>query len=197
MIFERHIKSARKMFHALPILGLMLCMMPAAVSARAQTLAGRWAASGKPLENGEVQKGILELKQDGDKLSGTLQTLGFINGVIGKATRTHFELYGVGWNDPKPFLVGDLVGGELHATQWGDAMVAHKASRPMQIHAPLIAPPALHDVLYDGLAKTPPMGLNSWNLFACWQCSEDQTDERSGPHLLRFVARAAPLIWMK
>ena len=47
MIFERHIKSARKMFHALPILGLMLCMMPAAVSARAQTLAaaGQQAAS--------------------------------------------------------------------------------------------------------------------------------------------------------
>ena len=43
MIFERHIKSARKMFHALPILGLMLCMMRAAVSARAQTLAAsRW-----------------------------------------------------------------------------------------------------------------------------------------------------------
>ena len=167
MIFRRPTKIAMTLSRALLILGLMLCMIPAAFSAHAQSLAARWAASGKPLENGEAQKGILDLKQDGDKLSGTLQTLGFLNEVTGKATGTHFELWGVGWNDPKPFLVGDLINGELRATQWGDTIVAHKATAADDIPRPAyIAPPALHTVPYNGLAKTPPMGWNSWNLFA-------------------------------
>ena len=29
-----------------------------------------------------------------------------------------------------------------------------------------VEPPALHKVKYNGLAKTPPMGWNSWNKFA-------------------------------
>ena len=36
-----------------------------------------------------------------------------------------------------------------------------------------IEPPALHNVPYNGLAKTPPMGWNSWNLFA--EKIDDQT----------------------
>jgi alpha-galactosidase len=31
---------------------------------------------------------------------------------------------------------------------------------------PYLEPPPLHNVPYNGLAKTPPMGWNSWNLFA-------------------------------
>ncbi len=147
--------------------GLLLCFALLAAPAYGQSLTGRWAANGSALANGEVPKFILNLKQDGDKLSGTLQSLGFINDVTGKATGAHFELWGVGWNDPKPFVIGDLVGGELHASQWGDRIVAHKAAAADEILLPAyIEPPTLHKVKFNGLAMTPPMGWNSWNLFA-------------------------------
>ena len=149
------------------IAGLLLCLALLAAPAYGQSLAGRWAATGSPLANGEVQKVILDLKQDGDKLSGTMQSLGFINEVTGKVAGAHFELWGVGWNDPKPFVIGDLVNGELHASQWGDRIVAHKATAADEIPRPAyIEPPALHKVKFNGLATTPPMGWNSWNLFA-------------------------------
>jgi alpha-galactosidase len=167
MTVERHARNAANISRALSVLGLMLCLLLAAGLSHAQSLTGRWAATGKTMENGEQQKAVLELKQDGDKLSGTLQSLGFLNEVTGKATGAHFELWGVGWNDPKPFLTGDLVNGELHATQWGDQIVAHKATAADEIARPaFIEPPALHKVKFNGLAATPPMGWNSWNLFA-------------------------------
>ncbi|MGB8258957.1 MAG: glycoside hydrolase family 27 protein [Terracidiphilus sp.] len=149
-------------------------LLATALAAGAQSLAGRWAATGKTMDNGEQQKGLLELKQDGDKLTGTLQALGFKNGVTGKATGAHFELWGEGWNDPRPFIVGDLVNDELHFVQWGDKIVAHRATAADEIPQPAyIEPPALHKVASNGLAKTPPMGWNSWNLFA--EKVDDQT----------------------
>jgi alpha-galactosidase len=147
--------------------GLLLCVAFLAAPAYGQSLAGRWAATGSALANGEVPKYILDLKQDGEKLTGTLESLGFINDVTGKVTGAHFELWGVGWNDPKPFVIGDLVDGELHASQWGSRIVAHKATAADEIPRPAhIEPPALHKVKFNGLAATPPMGWNSWNLFA-------------------------------
>ncbi len=52
-------------------------------------------------------------------------------------------------------------------TQWGGAFVAHPATAADEFpKLPYLEPPALHKVPYNGLAKTPPMGWNSWNLFA-------------------------------
>ena len=68
------IRSSR----ALPLLGLMLSMLFCAAFARAQTLTGRWAATGKTLDNGEQQKAILALKQDGSQLTGTVRGLGYM-----------------------------------------------------------------------------------------------------------------------
>jgi alpha-galactosidase len=155
--------SASRLTQALCV-GILLA---AGVAASAQTVAGRWAAKGKTLENGEVQKAVLELKQDGTQLTGTIRSLGFEAKVKGTVTGTHFELFGEGWNDPKPFLVGDLTDGKLVGKQWGDNFVATPATAA-DVFPKLayIAPPALHKVPYNGLAKTPPMGWNSWNLFA-------------------------------
>ncbi len=138
-----------------------------ALAAGAQSLTGRWAGNGKPLENGESRKSILELQQNGDKLTGKLHDLGGISEVTGTVSGNHFELWGVGWNDKKPFIVGDLVDGELHETQWGNSVTAHPATPADEFpKLEYIDPPALKNVPYNGLAKTPPMGWNSWNLFA-------------------------------
>ncbi len=66
--------------------------------APAQTIQGRWVATGKKLENGEIQKAILDIKQDGDQLTGSIRSLGFEAEVKGTITGTHFEFFGADWN---------------------------------------------------------------------------------------------------
>jgi alpha-galactosidase len=132
-----------------------------------QSLTGRWAATGKTLDNGEPEKAILELTQTGSDLHGKLVELGFGVVVQGTATGSQFELFGVGWNDKKPFVTGTLENGELHWTQWGEPLVGRPAKAADEFpKIPYLEPPPLHNVPYNGLAKTPPMGWNSWNLFA-------------------------------
>jgi alpha-galactosidase len=130
-------------------------------------LTGKWASTGKTLENGEQQKGILDLKQDGNQITGTVQDLGGRFPVKGTVKGTHIELWGAEWNDPKPFLVADLSGGNLQGKWWDDNFRARSAKSEDEIQPPAyIEPPPLHPVPSNGLAKTPPMGWNSWNLFA-------------------------------
>ncbi|MGA3083045.1 MAG: glycoside hydrolase family 27 protein, partial [Terracidiphilus sp.] len=167
MTFERHAKNAMNVSRALPILGLMLCVLAASGFSRAQSLTGRWGATGKMLDNGEQQKAILDLKQDGNRLTGTVIGLGFSTAVKGTVNGSHFELFGVDWNDKNPFLVGNLVNGKIEGTQWGDKFQASPATPADEFPKLLyLDPPALHKVPNNGLAKTPPMGWNSWNLFA-------------------------------
>ncbi len=135
--------------------------------AEAQTLAGRWAAAGRTLDNGEQQKSILELKQDGSELTGSISTLGYTANITGKVTENHFEIY-VPWNPSKAYLVGDLVNGELHVKENGRRDWVAKPSTADDVlpSIPYIEPEALHKVPQNARAKTPPMGWNSWNLFA-------------------------------
>ncbi len=92
---------------------LIFCLaLLAALGGYGQSLAGRWAATGQPLHNGELHKSILTLTQNGSELKGKLVALGYSVDVKGTATGNHFELYA--WDHKKPFIVGDLVNGELH-----------------------------------------------------------------------------------
>jgi alpha-galactosidase len=142
-------------------------LLAACTFASAQGVTGRWVAKGKTLENGEQQKAIFDLKQDGGQLTGTVRGLGFEAKVKGTVSGTHFEIFGADWNDSKPFIVGDLEDGKLKGKQWGDAFLAVPATVADEFpKLAYIDPPAIHKVPYNGLAKTPPMGWNSWNLFA-------------------------------
>ncbi len=146
--------------------GLFFCLVLLAAPGFGQGLAGRWLALGRTLDNGEQQKSILELKQDGNALTGTVKTLDFVADVKGTANGNHFELFG-SWDAKRPFLVGDLVDGELHAMQGRRAWVAKPAAPTDDLPVgSYIEPLPLHNVPNNGLAKTPPMGWNSWNLFA-------------------------------
>jgi alpha-galactosidase len=145
----------------------MFCLALLAVPGYGQGVTGRWVIPGRTLDNGEQQKTILELKQDGSALTGTLATMGFSADVKGTVTGNHFELFGP-WGPQRPFLVGDLVNGELHGKEGGRREIVATPAGPEDTIPTVayIAPPALHQVPYNGLAKTPPMGWNSWNLFA-------------------------------
>ena len=147
--------------------GLLCFIAFAAVTSHAQTLSGRWAAAVKTLDNGEVQTTLLELRQDGNEVTGTIHTWGFSNRIKGTVTGTHFEIFNADEHYRKPILVGDLINGELRAKLWGDQIIAHPATPGDEFPTlPYIPPPALYKVPSNGLAKTPPMGWNSWNLFA-------------------------------
>jgi alpha-galactosidase len=132
-----------------------------------QSLTGRWTIIGKPLDNGEQSKSLIELKQSGNELTGTMKNLGYSVELKGTATGTHFELFAP-WSPAKPFMTGDLVNGELHAIDRGHReVIAKPAGANDDIPTvSYIEPPPLHSVPDNGLAKTPPMGWNSWNLFA-------------------------------
>ena len=153
--------------------GLLLAILFTACKSQ-PTLTGKWAASGKTLVNGEQQKSIFDLKQEGNQVTGKARSLGWENEVKGTANGNHFELFGVGWNDKKPFIVGDLTDGTLQGTIWDDKFTARPATDADEFpKLAYIEPPALHPVPSNGLAKTPPMGWNSWNLFA--EKVDDQT----------------------
>ena len=55
--------------------GVMLCAGMLASAGLGQSLAGIWVQPGRTLDNGEQQKWVLELKQSGNELTGTLKSL--------------------------------------------------------------------------------------------------------------------------
>src|SRR5258705_3374924 len=77
-----------------------------------------------------------------------------------------------GKNERRVQYEGKLVSDELHIGRRTrpDAplteMIATRAPEGEGALPARIEPPALHKVPYNGLAKTPPMGWNSWNKFA-------------------------------
>ena len=145
----------------------LACVLFLAVAGFGQGLNGRWTQPGKTLDNGEQQKWILELKQNGNELTGTLKNLDYAVQLKGTVTGNHFELFAP-WQPKTAYLAGDLVNGELHGMERGRRpMLATPATAADDISTvSYIAPPPLERVPDNGLAKTPPMGWNSWNLFA-------------------------------
>jgi alpha-galactosidase len=135
------------------------------IPALGQTVAGKWIGTQRVLDNGENDRVFLDLRQTGSELTGTVTTIGHIYQVTGAISGTHFELFSSP-KDTKPRVAGDLKGNELHLTRDDDHFVAVRA-KPGDEYPPFehIDPPTLHDVPYNGLAKLPPMGWNSWNLF--------------------------------
>jgi alpha-galactosidase len=134
---------------------------------RAQPLSGRWALSGQALmlDNGEVNRTVLELRQSGNSLAGRLMGLGGSFDVSGSASGSHFELFAP-WDRETAFVVGDLADGELRVSEWGSPLTGRPARSDDEVPAvPYIEAPVLRSVPDNGLARTPPMGWNSWNLF--------------------------------
>jgi len=144
---------------------LICCLALLTTPGYCQSLTGRWAATSRTMDNGEVLKAILNLTQTGGDLNGRITELGFGTDVLGTTANGHFELFGVGWGVKTPFIVGDLKNGELRWEQWGDAWLAKPATPADEFpKQPYIVPPPLHKMVSNGLAKTPPMGWNCWNL---------------------------------
>jgi alpha-galactosidase len=159
---------------------LLTALVPIAMLAADVT--GNWVFS-IPGPDGTSRDTYFRLKQDGDKLSGVVQQ-GFNNRPIDSGTvdgdHVKFATSFTGRGQTVTITYeGNVTGDELHLKTSGGGgggrgrggrggpseMTAKKTGDAVGLPPARIEPPALHPVKYNGLAKTPPMGWNSWNRF--------------------------------
>src|SRR5689334_17422216 len=158
-----------------PLLLVCICLGPARQSPPGD-LTGNWAVRNVNDREGTVRSSYFNLKQDGGKITGTIRTTQFFYTIKESSGGADgFTIVATmldGRTERRVQYDGKLVGDELRITcrRRPDAplteMIAKRAPAGEGALPARIEPPARHPVRYNGLAKTPPMGWNSWNKFA-------------------------------
>ncbi len=156
---------------------LVICIFCAVPFAAAQTdLTGFWAFR-VPTGDGNFRETYFDLKQDGDKVTGKMvrdsREMPISEGTF-RDGKLHFILSFTFGNPPQTRQTtydGTVENGKITMTaQAGTRPPVQgtlERSDPKAALPPEKLPlPELHDVRDNGLARTPPMGWNSWNLFA-------------------------------
>ncbi len=137
----------------------------------AADLSGIWLYSSKA-PDGHADREVLVLQQNGSELTGKMERpWGTFKIQKGSVDGNHFTLTASTEDGYVITSDGVLEGDKLHVTvrepnQKPRELVAERTKTDPFAITNVIPPPALHDVPYNGLAKIPPMGWNSWNLFA-------------------------------
>src|SRR6476619_3254073 len=155
----------------------MLIVMLVSAHQSPEPLTGNWVVRTPTTNNdGTFRTTYLNLKQDGQKITGTIRVTQFYY-KISESTGgpDGFTITGSmmdGKTERKVQYEGKLAGDQLQISTRRrpqdppTQMVAVRAPAgegAMPARNPL---PALHKVADNGLARTPPMGWNSWNKFA-------------------------------
>lgn len=156
---------------------IVLLLLTAAGSAFAADLTGDWTATGVRPDGNKIQL-MFRFKQDGSKLTGLVSRPSFDLPIVdGQVNGDRFsfsvEIH-FGGNSRTLSYSGTINGNalEISAPQFRSDVPLKLAGRRAtadEIAAnwpERIPPPALHPVPANGLARTPPMGWNSWNHFA-------------------------------
>jgi alpha-galactosidase len=146
-----------------------------ASSSYADDLSGNWVAR-SPRPDGTSRDTYLDLRQTGSGITGHIRVSQFYYNIVSSVGGPEtFILTGSmpdGHSERQVKYEVKLVGDELHVAtrRRPDSelieMVAHRAPAGEGALPPRLPLPALHDVPDNGLARTPPMGWNSWNKFA-------------------------------
>src|SRR5947208_4729399 len=141
----------------------------------ASDLTGNWAVK-EALGDGTVRATYLNLKQEGAHITGAIRASQFYYRIVESTGGPDgFTLTGSMMDRNSERHVkyeGKLVGEELHLAgqRRPDApvveMTAHRVPAGEGAYPERRALPALHKVADNALARTPPMGWNSWNKFA-------------------------------
>jgi len=141
----------------------------------AADLTGNWAVK-EALGDGTVHTTYLNLKQEGARITGTIRATQFYYRIVESTGGPNgFTLTGSmmdGNSERRVKFEGELIGEELHLAtrRRSDApiveMTAHRVPAGEGAYPERRPLPALHKVADNGLARTPPMGWNSWNKFA-------------------------------
>ena len=140
-----------------------------------ESLTGNWAVDNSNTD-GATRKTYFNLVQTGDHLTGAIRSTQFyyptVDGVVGPDGFTLTASMMDGKSPRRVTYQGKLVGDELHLfTRRRPELpltetIAHRVPAGEGAMPSRVALPALHDVPDNGLARTPPMGWNSWNKFA-------------------------------
>ena len=141
-------------------------------------LTGRWVAATRT-PDGQTRETVIALKSDGDRITG------YMSSPQGDTAISEGKVNG----DEISFVIVREMGGEERKIQYtgkvtadgllvkmpsfgdrpGRDLLAKRVStdppKPLPPAAPKIVLPPIQDVKSNGLAKTPPMGWNSWNKF--------------------------------
>ena len=138
-------------------------------------LTANWVVR-QPNADGTIRRTYFDLKQGAVGITGTIRSTQFAYTINESAgTRDSFTIVGSmrdGNSERKVTYTGRLVGDTLHVftrRRPQDPPVELLAVRTSAGEGALparIEPPALRKVRDNGLARTPPMGWNSWNKFA-------------------------------
>src|SRR6266567_5683071 len=148
-----------------------------AVTARQspEPLTGNWVVRTQN-NDGTFRTTYLNLKQEGARITGTIRVTQFYYHISESTGGPEgFTITGSmmdGKSERRVQYEGKLVGNELHVstrrrpTDKPTEMVAQLAPAGEGALPPRNPLPVLHKVADNGLARTPPMGWNSWNKFA-------------------------------
>jgi len=138
-------------------------------------LDGNWVVR-QPMGDGTSRDSYFTLAQRGDSITGTIRTTQFYyRTVTGAWSADSFAITAVmrdGTSERRATYAGRLVGDTLHLytrrrpQDPPTELKAVRAAPDEGAYPSRVAPPARHAVRDNGLARTPPMGWNSWNKFA-------------------------------
>jgi len=137
----------------------------------AADLSGIWLYSLKQ-PDGHTDRTVLVLQQSGNQLSGKIEhPWGNLNIQQGSLDGNRFNITAKTNDGYTTAYEGVLEGDKLHVTVREPnhpprELVAERTKTDPFRVSNLLPPPAVDDLPPNGLAKTPPMGWNSWNLFA-------------------------------
>jgi alpha-galactosidase len=150
-------------------------LLSVAIPCLAADLTGNWVVH-DPLPDGTFRTTYLDLHQEGSRITGTIRVTQFYYRIVESTGGPDgFTLTGSmmdGTNERRVKYEGKLVADELQVAtrRRPDAeliqMAAHRVPAGEGAYPTRLPLPALHKVPDNGLAKTPPMGWNSWNKFA-------------------------------
>jgi alpha-galactosidase len=153
----------------------LLSLLLLAAPCFAADLTGNWAVR-DALPDGTYRTTYLNLKQDGSRITGTIRVTQFFYRIVdasgGPENFTLTASMMDGHAERRVTYEISLTGDDLHVATHRRQdnqlveMVAHRAPADEGAYPARIEPPTLHKVADNGLAKTPPMGWNSWNKFA-------------------------------
>ena len=145
----------------------------AAACARAD-LTGNWLIA-TPNGDGTLRRTYLHLKQQGNRITGTIRATLHLytidNSTGGPENFTITAAMPILGSERRVTYRGKLAEDQLRVVEVGakgigPAMIARRVPEGEGALPARIQPPPLHPVRDNGLARTPPMGWNSWNKFA-------------------------------
>src|SRR5215475_4576617 len=140
----------------------------------AADLTGNWLVA-TPNGDGTMRRTYLHLKEQDGRITGTVRsTLHFFTidrSSGGPDIFTFTAAMPMFGSERRMTYQGKLAGDELQLeetdfTGLRTKMIAHRVPEGEGALPARIEPPPLHPVRDNGLARTPPMGWNSWNKFA-------------------------------